>query len=578
MQPIHPYTIRTKPSKDGNGSTPEPSPLVTDKRRPYMAIALNAPVLEVNGQLHFAKPLSDDGEESDGEQTPPLVHCRHFALQYCRHSMLNPKFHPRELLGQYPVTQADPDWLDDREQRLSEFSSHIHLLPANRFGEFLTLTFNEMLEESQALQGHPLSGQPAQIWRVFCATTIFHAMGLRLLIEQQSDGQWDCVVHVYDPNTTNQQVKCRTRRPQDFTDHPGDYGFLCFLIHDEMDDNDRELVLDYFPANDTGRHIQLFELLDLDHENEAPESLATNWCNDSRVALIYANCADMSHDIEVHLQALLPDDAERVDPKSLKALPGIDKSLLSYAMDDCQVRTLRAWERIWAAQPLGLRVSLLRGESRNGEHVLARAADFDDHALLVWCHMAGRLPDEALRQVLNTEQHDDSPLICALQLTDPLLITKVIALINQATRHDPLEALPLLRAHDSEGRSALEVAFCSGSSDTLDTWGRRVMSLPLSEAWELMAGIHRNTDPLWARLLSQLDQQALARLAQWYATHLPITVSADPHMDLWLQTPLYRKLTALARQQRKAFNGCVDEIADWLPKATLHQLEMMCRF
>jgi hypothetical protein len=575
MQPFHPYTIRTKPSKDDDGSTPEPSPPVTDKRRPHMAIALNTPVLEVNGQLHFARPVSEDGDVSETDLPPPLVHCRHFALQYCRHSIHNPKFHPRELLGQYPVTQADPDWLDERDERLPQFAGHIHLLPANRFGEFLTLTFNEMLEESQTLEGRPPSGQSAQIWRVFCATTIFHAMGLRLLIEREHDGEWECVVSVYDPNTTNQQVKCRTPRPQDFADHPADYDFLCFLIHAEMDDDQRAEVMRYFPAIDTGRHLQLYELTDLEHEHEAPQSLSTDWCTNTRVALIYAECAEMGREIDVHLRTLLPDDGEQIDPESLQALPGVDKSLLSYAMQEPQARALLAWERLWMAQPLDVRISLLRGESRQGVHVLACAAELPEHALSGWCRMAARLPEAALRQVLDNTQHDDSPLICALHQTDPALITAVIALIDQATASAPLEAATLLRAHDSEGRSALEVAFCSGSEATLRVWARRVMKLPLPEARELMAGVQRNTEPLWARLLLALDRKALARLAECYEEQLPATAAANPHMALSLQTPLSEEIHVLAQEQRKAFEGCVSEIAEWLPEATLQQLDTM---
>lgn len=575
MQPFRPYTIRTKPSKDSNGSTPEPSPLATDKQRPHMAIALNAPVLEVNGQLHFARPVSEDGDVDESDPSPPLVHCRHFALHYCRHSIHNPKFHPRELLGQYPVTQADPDWLDDRDERLPQFSSHIHLLPAHRFGEFLTLSFNEMLEDSQALNGKPPSGQPARLWRVFCATTLFHAMGLRLLIEQQDDGQWECVVSVYDPNTTNQQVKCRTRRPQDFADHPDDYDFLSFLIHADMDEANRAEVMRYFPAIDTGRHLQLYELSDLEHEHEAPQSLSTDWCTHTRVALIYAECAEMAREIDVHLRTLLPDDGEQIDPESLQALPGVDKSLLSYAMQEPRARALLAWERLWMAQPLDARVSLLRGESRQGVHVLACAEELPEHALSGWCRMAAMLPEEALRQVLDNTQHDDSPLVCALHQTDPALITAVIALINQATASAPLEAIALLRAHDSEGRSAMEVAFCSGSEATLNTWGQRVMRLPLPEARQLLAGVDRNTDPLWARLLLQLDHEALARLAEWYEDHLPATAASNPYMALSQQTPLQEELHVLARQQPQAFECCVTAIAEWLPEATLRQLDRM---
>ena len=591
MQPPSPYEIRTKPSRNGARPPPDQGQTPPDKRRPHMAIPEDEVLQFLNGHLRFQPSPCPTGEDSDDDQATegPLVLCRHLALQYCQLSLDDPKVRPQALFDQHPIAQADPDWLDVRDMRIALFSRHVHLLPSHRLGDFLAQTFTEMIDAAQAPPRHAPDGSLSMPWRVYYATTLHHAMALRLKVKARPEGRWECVVHFYDPNQSNQQVSCRAPSPRDFAEHPQDYHLLAFLVHDEMDQADRDLVQSYFPAIDGDHHIQLYELRNLQTPQDAPASWRTNWCTLPRVGLYSALDAELADEIGTCLLTLLPDDPALVDPASLDALPQVDDSLLHHAMHAPSPRALLAWERVWATLSIDRRVGLLRGLSRRGEHVLERTAQLPDHALQHWCRLAASLPTEALRQAIagcdpaidpaidpSIGPANDPPLICALRQLDARLIRPLVDLIDQATANAPQEAARLLQAHASDGSSAMEVGFRDAGPSNWHTWLDRVARLRQDDALPLLAGLDRHHDPLWARLLAELDLKALARLARVYETEWPASACGAACLALPQTSALLWALREQAQEHPKMFEACARFIGPWLPADTVSDLNTLC--
>jgi hypothetical protein len=259
MLPPSSFQVRRRAAPDSAAdTTAQPGP-VADKRQPYMTVPSGTWPLHLNGRLRLnrrapiATSESDDDDERDTTaHASPMAACRHFALLYCLHSLKDPKFQPASLLTPSLIGQADPAWLDERDLQIARYASHVHLLPSGRFGEFLSMTFRDMLEE--ALESNEPTGQH---WRIYYATTIHHAMGLRLKLQPAANGEWEFVVSVYDPNTTNLQVSSRTQRCDDFAEHAQDHHFLSYLLQSGCSEDDRAVVMGYFPARDAGTLQQL---------------------------------------------------------------------------------------------------------------------------------------------------------------------------------------------------------------------------------------------------------------------------------------------------------------------------------
>lgn len=576
MLPPASFLVRHHPAPDDTANaTGQPAPVV-DKRHPYMTVPSGTEPLCLNGRIRLARRQptrweSDDEESGSTDSASPMAACRHFALLYCFHSLLDPKFHPSALLTPSLIGQANPAWLDERDLRIPRYASHVHLLPAHRFGEFLTMTFGNMRDEARELN------EPA--WpqgRVYYATTFHHAMGLRLKLVPATGGEWTFVVSVYDPNITNLHVSSRTQRCEDFAEALQDHHFLSFLLPSGCSEDDRAAVMGYFPAQDEAQHIQLFEVNDLQNRRKAPRSLSTDWCEHPRIGLIYGLCAEMDNQVSLRLRQLLPDDDTQVPVESLAAWPRVDNSLLRYAMYATDPRPLATWERVWHRQPLDLRVSLLRGESRHGRHVLEDADLLPQHGLMSWVRMAASLPPEALRRVLACQQpRQDSPLICALSQRFPLLIDLLIRLIDHATQDAPDDALPLLNDHDRQGLSAMEVAIRCADELTLELWIARVMKLPPDQALPVLAGVHRDGDPLWARLVKRGDLPGLQLLAKVYAQWLPDAAALAPLLDCPTHSAIGERLTKKAQAQPSLFAACVQAIGAFLSTATRQQLHAM---
>lgn len=585
MLPTRSYSLRIKPMPG------EPTPVV-DKRLPYMSISLDDPPIDLNGKLRFAAAhdsasrhrdeASDPEDDSEGDDRPaakappeaqPLVVCRHMALKYCEHSIDTPTLHPRELFTRRLITAENPAYLDLVDLHTALFASHVHLLPSHRFGEFLSRAFEEMREE-MFTQAPPTPDAPAEFWRVYYATTVYHAMGLRLRVKAWSHQSMEFVVNVYDPNTSTHQVSCRCENAQDFADNADDYDFLSFLIREDRREHEYALVMSYFPPDDPATHLQLYEMRDFHTPQKVPPSLATDWCSDPRVGLMYARCAEMGNEITRNLLALLQVDASQIGPADLMALPDADHSLLFYALYEEGPQALLAWERLWTAQPLNTRAALLDGRTMKGSHVLAGAEELSDEALLAWCRMAGTLPPDELRAAIAAaEVEGDPPLICALRQQKTRLLSLLIGLIDQATEGDPLQASQLLGACASDGSSALEVAMRHATQAVQETWLKRVKQLPRSLAATLLAGLDRQDDPLWLRLLAQRDEQALWALSAFYAEHMP-TIANDPFvLAMPVRSSLRLPLFQHAREDIKRYGECAAAILRWLPEATISDLD-----
>lgn len=576
MLPPAPFHVRHRPAPDSTANaTGQPAP-VADKRHPYMTVPVGTGPLHLNGRIRLARhqPIQAEDDDEEGGTTActsATAACRHFALLYCIHSLLDPKFPPSALLRPSLIGQADPAWLDERDLRIPRYASHVHLLPSRRFGEFLSMTFGDMLDEA-----HEMHEPPGVHWRVCYATTVHHAMGLRLKLVPASGDHWTFVVSVYDPNTTNLQVSSRTQRREDFAEHPQDHHFLSYLLQHGCSDEDRAVIMSYFPVNDEAQHIQLFEVKDLQNRGKAPRSLSTDWCEPPRVGLIYGLCAEMENQVRLRLRQLLPDDDTQVNVESLFAWPRVDNSLLRYAMHETDPRPLATWERVWQRQPIDLRVALLRGESRHGNHVLEDADVLAQHALMSWYRMAASLPNEALRRVLADQvPRQDSPLICGLSQPFALLIDLIIRLIDQASRGAPECAAGLLNGHDRNGLSAMEVAIRCADEQTIGLWLARVMKLPTAQALPMLAGAHRNGDPLWARLIKRRDLPGIRLLAKAYAQWLPDPAALAPYLDLSPDASIGEHLARVAGAQPDLFSTCVETIGGFQSAATRQPLRAM---
>jgi hypothetical protein len=577
MLPPSSFQVRRRAAPDSAaGITGQPGP-VADKRQPYMTVPSGTWPLHLNGRLRLnrraaiAASENDDDESDTNALAPTMAACRHFALLYCLHSLKDPKFQPASLLTPSLIGQADPAWLDERDLQIARYASHVHLLPSGRFGEFLSMTFRDMLEE--ALE----SSEPTGLhWRIYYATTIHHAMGLRLKLQPAANGKWEFVVSVYDPNTTNLQVSSRTQRCDDFAEHARDHHFLSFLLQRGCSDEDRAVVMSYFPARDEAQHLQLFEVNDLQTRRKAPRSLSTDWCEHPRIGLIYGLCAEMDNQVSLRLRQLLPDDDSRVQVESLQAWPHVDSSLLRYAMHETDTRPLATWERVWQRQPLDVRIDLLKGSSRHGNHVLEDADMLSQHALMSWHRMAASLPNEALRRVLaDHAPQQDSPLIFGLSQRFSLLIDLLIQLIDQACQDAPECAASLLNAHDRQGLSAMEVAIRCADEQTLGLWVARVMKLPAAQALPTLAGAHRNGHPLWARLIKRRDLPGIQLLAEVYTHWLPDTAALAPYLDCPPDSSIGEHLARTARAQPDLFAACVEAIGGFLSAATRQWLQAL---
>lgn len=576
MQPKapRPFALRHKPTQPGQIPQADPSAEV-DRRQPYMSLPDGVDFSNLNGaRLRTHPPQETDAEDSEeGEE----LSCRHFAAIYCLRSLqddpIHPSFHPSALVQPGYIKEDDLPLANELDQDTGDYSNHVHLLPSRRFGEFVAAQFQEMLAQGKA---------PPQT-RVYYATTFEHAMGLRLKLKPgvEGDGEPLFVVNVYDPNFTDRQVSCRTKRLADFSEQPEAYDFMVFLTHPGMGPQDLEETQGYFPKTDPDHHLQIFHLRPSASRGEPPLSLSTNWCTQPRLELMYARRADLNEEIDRLLPNWIPDDGREVDPASLGEVPGVDHCLLLYAMDEPNPRHLRAWRQVWQRQPLDWQVKLLMGRTKRGEHVIALGDSLRADALDQWFEMAASLPpDGQVKLLLNRDGRGRLPLSNALSEGDSRIVDHLGELIVELEQASPGSALQVLSDSNEPMRAPLVAALMSKRADMVAAWAGIAMALPTAEAWTLLANPGKDQNPLWAHLM-RLDQRVPLRLlCSIYSGCIPPEQAPEfeRHLALIEGSKLVTTMPDFAKQFPEVFRACLALIADHLDDDTKGWLTQLASY
>jgi len=577
---MHPHNPDA-PNTPAMAHKPEPTPphqaQAINRALPYLGSTRGLRWINANGKLRFERPGANPGNGGDqdsDDELPERLMCRHFALAYCKQSLIDPKFHPSALFAEGGITREDPEWFQ-RYFELPKYCLGLHLLPSARFGEFLAMTFEDMARQAPAEPARPVRGSVTTLCRVYYATTLTHAIAVRLKLKLCADGQWEYVVNVYDPNLSNHHSTCRTRRRQDFVDHPRQYEFLTFLSVRHM--QERQQARQLFADNDADTCVQLFELRDLQTPGPAPETFTTDWCANPRIALAHANRAGLDGPSEQCIRRLLADGDAPVDANALRDIPERDCSLLLQVMWRDDPDQLLAWERAWKRIPdIGTRRDLLKGLDGEGKHALAFASQLGDHALASWCGMVASLPVADVVQVLGDGDDEQfGPMVYAFLETEPRLMRQFTQLMDRVIEEDPEGASIVLNGLLPEGLSPLGMPLHCLNTEARDLWLSMLRKLPEPERLFVLAGFNRRHVPFWAVMLAERQTASLERLAKLYADlvgensaeHLARCLALPP------DSPALEALADSADEDIDGFETGLRHIAPWLHDATLDQLE-----
>lgn len=568
------------------GDSPTQRPLRT---RPYVGTSRGSERVRINGQYHFhqrTKSLPSDSDldpESDeegrseskfGARPPVRISCRHFALAYCHESLIDPRFHPSSLTKHLAIAHDDPDWFTTRSLSLSCHSRAVHLLPSDRFGEFVAQSFAQMVEQAPDPCAPPADQSSIVMWRVYFATTLKHAIGVRLKLKLRTDGAWEYVVNVYDPNLTNHHITSRTAKLQDLVDHPETYGLLAFLrqaLAAESGD-----PRNYFSDSDPDCCVGLFELRDLDTTCPAPLRFATDWCRQPRIRIAHGRRAWIVQAVSDGLHDLLDSDASPIDARTLGALPRLDPSVLAYAMHPLDPGHLQAWRRVWERFPSSSeRRELLRGLNENRAHVLASHNALADYALTTWCEMVASLPlPSQVLALTDLDAQSMHPMAYALQETEPRLMNGLRRLVGALIAQSPQDGARVLGAPTGQGISLVSSVVACPSEPVRVLWRALLNQLPFPLKREVLVARAVGGIPLWADCLAELDLDTLEGLVTLYQQEVPEDESAPlaVHMGLPVDHVVWFRFLGAIAEDRQQFETALAMIAPWLTATTLNEL------
>lgn len=547
-------------------ATPAPHP-ARDKRRPYTSGRGASPQENLNCAYTF--------ERTDG--LPPAqqgVVCCYLALAYCEHVLKDPEFHPSEFFKSVDPRQEDASRLLNLLLDIGHHCRAWHLLPSHRFSDFLLQAFEKLIERKE---------RPWAVYKVF---TITHSLALRLRVKAKSGGTPELVVQVYDPNQTRVHTVARVTKPQDWGREGQAHDFLSFLCASDASPSAGERTLaSYFTVLDPEAHVALFELsADADghlvrHDARCP--LETNWCTSARVQMLYAYQAQDDHLLDESIarffHELQVNDLH--DPRLLREVPELDRAVLRYILFGSHGVGQAQWQAHWEqTQDMAMKVQLLRGHNKAGEHLLMAAELWNPQGLCWWLGLVATLPVDHLLAALKIDDELGyfdmeqwvmnghaiagsawPSILRTVRAHRPADVRKLMAsvatdgvpMLAQYTNDDRLDSLQewgsllpevsqddlvyLLLAQDGEGISALHRAMATQQPGWIELWGRWWASAPAASQARLLWGLGPNGEPaLWT----------LAR------SHHPATLEA--WLKLWRQLPADQRAEPLAANREEA--------------------------
>jgi hypothetical protein len=538
-----------------------------DKRRPYASLHGASPHENLNCRYAF------DRTDSIAPEHQGIV-CCYLALMYCERLLKNPDFHPSEFFDTVDPRQEDASRLLHLLSNLSHYSETWHLLPSCRFSDFLRQAFTDLIERKE---------RPWAVYKVF---TLTHSLGLRLRVKSRTDAAQELVVQVYDPNQTRVHTMARVAGPQDWGSEGQAHDLLSFLCaHSDTPPARADVLASYFTAHDPDAHIALFELrADAEGnlvQHDAPAPLATNWCTSPRIQLHYAHqngdCALLDASIAWFFDDL---EAKQLsDPGLLLDVPQVDRSVLRYILMGANGVGQAQWQARWEqTQDMAMKVQLLRGHNKAGEHLLMAAELWNPQGLCWWLGLVATLPVDHLLAALKIDDELGyfdmeqwvmnghaiagsawPSILRTVRAHRPADVRKLMAsvatdgvpMLAQYTNDDRLDSLQewgsllpevsqddlvyLLLAQDGEGISALHRAMATQQPGWIELWGRWWASAPAASQARLLWGLGPNGEPaLWT----------LAR------SHHPATLEA--WLKLWRQLPADQRAEPLAANREEA--------------------------
>ena len=556
---------------------PSPPPRAIDERFPHLIRKLFDPTINVNGHIPFL-PTFESPQQIRRERLKKKriqtnfenVWCRHLVTHHWINYNLNNGNHaPLDLFtSQYPIWWQMPNKGDVLDMNISHFASKAHSLPAHLLRKFLAQEFQTMIEEVETSQ----DDRPRS--RFYAVLTHTHDMGLQLLLTRKAEGKWAFHVSLYDPNTSFYAVECKPEKLEDLTTFQNQYHLLSFLISESDNPETIKFKKSYFFPQDTDRHIAITQLFEI-NQNPAKEGdtqpinqWTTNWCTNSHMELemsIKMRFPNLSQEI---LLKVLPENNSASSWESLQAIYKHRNSYLGNAMCAGSMRAMERWERIWTKQSEGDRVLGLCGLNMDGQHVLDIFHRVSLECQQKWLEMARQLSPDLLRRLIAGEGLlANPPLICALSQgeNDSTLLSSLLSLIAQAAEGQAEHTAKLLQAHDHKGRSALEFSLRKGSSDLRAAWMDELKKLPRADMAQVLAGVHRDGTPLWARLLQALDLSTMTELSSLYSKLGLTATDLEPYVALPDLTPMAQWRWARAIRRQYLFQGSFDQIKPFLP-------------
>ena len=586
------------PDTDSPPHLAPPVPPASDKRRPYLSLK-GAPKPENYNQAHRFNRTEDVPDEEQ------VIVCRHLALLYCQRSQQDPHFHPSAFFASDDPRDEDPLPLADTLAHLTRHCRAWHLLPSRRFGEFLQQTFTHRLQ--QGTQG----------WALYLVLTLEHAMALRLRVKPKADGTQELVAQVYDPNHTNAHATARVAQPADWTDANQANDFLALLCAGNDTPARRQSRLkDYFTSHDPDAHIALHELqADATGAwvtHEAPCPLETNWCTDSRVQMFFALEADDLAVLDASIERFFDDPA--IDalhhPDQLLEVPDLDRAVLQTILRGQHGAGQAPWEACWRqTDDMALKVRLLRGHAKDGDHLLRYANHWHPSAMSWWFGLLATLPASPMLEVLKiddelgyfgmdpwlltlatTAPNPWPPLLDAVRAHRPADARKIMAavspdglpLLAEYADDDFVPALRewgtllphvsegdrffLLLGQDSEGISALYRAMDGHAPGWIALWGEWCASLPPASRARLLWGLGpRGEHGLWALAANHHTATMQAWIEVW--RQLPDTHRAAPLAAIAEEFPcvsvLYHAMTGVDTDSDQAPPETTAFIRQW---------------
>ena len=558
-------------AQDPDAQAPQPTTstdrLARDKRRPYASLRGASPLENLNCRYTF--------DRTDG--IPPEhqnIACCYLALMYCEQLLKNPDFHPSEFFDSVDPREEDASRLFHLLSNLSHYSEAWHLLPSCRFGDFLRQAFTDLM------------GRKGRPWAVYKVFTLTHSLGLRLRVKTRTDGTQELVVQVYDPNQTRVHTMARVAEPQDWGTEGQAHDFLTFLCaHQDTPAARADILESYFTAHDPDAHIALYELrADAEGDlvpHDEPCPLAINWCTSPRMQMLYADQSEDQALLDASITWFFNDlEARQLsDPGLLLDVPQVNRSVLQYILSGPNGAGQAQWQARWQqTQDMDMKVRLLRGENKAGQHLLTSAMLWDPRALRWWLALVATLPAEHQLAVLKI---DDELGHCSMEewvmnghtitasawpsilqtirAHRPADVRKIMAAVStdgvpmlaHYAAEDRIDCLQewgsllpqvsaddliyLLLAQDSQGISGLHRAMAAHQSDWIALWGQWWATAPAAKQPRLLWGMGPNGEHgLWT----------LAR------NHHPATFEA--WLTLWRQLPIAQRAEVLAANGEEA--------------------------